>query len=111
MEKKDTLDICGGCATHSDKEKKSVPYIVHERDMARMERNNKRLWILCIVMFLAFVISNGLWMHYESQLEDVVTETQEITQDVDSGKGGNAIINDGVHVNGESKANDKNNKD
>lgn len=108
--KEDSLNTCGSCTAH-EHDKKSVPYIVHEGDMARMERNNKRLWVLCIVMFLAFVISNGLWMRYESQFEDVVTETQEITQDVDSGKGGNAIINDGVHVNGESKANGENNKD
>lgn len=106
-EKKDTLATCGGCNAHADKDKKSVPYIVHEGDMARIERNNRRLWILCIVMFLAFVVSNCLWLHYESQFEDVV-ETNEITQDVDSGDGGNAIINDGVHVNGEDKADGKN---
>ncbi len=108
-EKKDGLKTCGGCTAHEHGDKKSIPYIVHETDMARMERSNKRLWVLCIVMFLAFVISNCLWLHYESQFEDIVTETHEITQDVDSGDGGNAIINDGVRVNGESKADGKNN--
>lgn len=44
-----------------------VPYIVHESILARMERTIKRLWILCIIMFTALVISNGMWLYYESQ--------------------------------------------
>lgn len=67
----------------------SVPYIVHEGSMVRMERTNRRLWILCIILVLLLVISNASWIWYESQFEDVVT-TEEITQDVtqDSGEGG-----------------------
>lgn len=70
----DSLHKCEGCNAHGkDGEKKSVPYIVHEADMARMERHNKRLWILCIVMFLAFVASNAAWVYYESQFEKFET--------------------------------------
>lgn len=29
---------------------KDVPYIVHEGDMARMERSNRRLWIIVLVL-------------------------------------------------------------
>ena len=84
----------------------NVPYFVHEAEMARQERTVKRLWILCIIMFLALVISNAGWIYYESQFEDVVTT---VTQDLDTGIGGDAVINDGVHINGESQAisNDK----
>lgn len=82
-----------------------VPYIVHESEVARLERITKRLWILCIIIFMAFVISNCLWLYYESQWEDVVT-TQTITQDLSADGGGDAIINDGVHINGESEADD-----
>ena len=66
-----------------------IDYLVHEDQMVRMERTIKRLWILCIIIFAAFVVSNALWMYYESQFEEVVT-TSEITQDVsqDSGDGG-----------------------
>lgn len=66
-----------------------IPYIVHEGMMARQERTIRRLWILCIIIFVAFVGSNCAWMYYESQFEEVVT-TSEITQDVsqDSGDGG-----------------------
>lgn len=66
-----------------------IDYLVHEDQMVRMERTIKRLWILCIIIFMAFVGSNCAWMYYESQFEDVVT-TSEITQEVsqDSGDGG-----------------------
>lgn len=72
-EKKDSLARCDGCVSNSSKDKKSVPYIVHEGNLARMERSNRRLWILCIVIFLAFAVSNAAWMWYENQFEDVVT--------------------------------------
>ena len=66
-----------------------IDYLVHEDQMVRMERVIKRLWILCIIIFVAFVGSNCAWLYFESQFDDVVT-TSEITQDVsqDSGDGG-----------------------
>lgn len=66
-----------------------IDYLVHEDQMVRMERVIKRLWILCIIIFVAFVGSNCAWLYYENQFEEVVT-TSEITQDVsqDSGDGG-----------------------
>ena len=48
-----------------------VPYIVHEGIVARMERTIRRLWLLCIIVFVAFVVSNALWIYYESQWEVV----------------------------------------
>ena len=54
-----------------------IPYYVHEGMMARMERANRRFWILCIILFLGLVITNAGWIVYESQFEDVVTETVE----------------------------------
>ena len=81
---------------------KDVPYIVFESEMARMERVIKRLFVLMIVSVALLVGTNIFWIYYESQFEEVVT-TQEVTQDVDSGDGGDAIINDGVRINGESE--------
>ena len=83
-------------------EQQNIPYFCHEAIMARMERTIRRLWILCIVLILLLAGTNGAWIWYQSQFEDVVT-TNEITQDVDTGDGGDAVINDGVHINGESK--------
>lgn len=70
----------------------TVPYIVHEGDMARLERTVKRLWILCILLVLMLVGSNSYWLWYESQFEDVVvTTTQEVEQDADD-SGSNTFV-------------------
>lgn len=82
-------------------EQQNIPYFIHEGMMARMERTIRRLWILCIILILLLAGTNGAWIWYESQFEDIVTT--EVSQDVNSDDGGNAIINDGVHINGESK--------
>lgn len=59
-------------------EEKTVSYIVHEGMMARQERTIKRLWILCIIIFLALIGTNAGWIIYESQYQDVViTETKQ----------------------------------
>ena len=42
-----------------DNNQHNVPFIVHESIVASMERTIKRLWILCVVMFLSLVISVG----------------------------------------------------
>lgn len=83
-----------------DKNVVMVPFFVHESSITRMEQTNKRLWILCIILIVLLVGTNAGWLYYESQWE--VVETTTITQDLDTGGGGNAIINDGVHINGES---------
>lgn len=59
-----------------------VPYIVHESAMARQERTIRRLWILLILIIALLVATNGAWIWYESQFEDIVVE-----QEVDTGNG------------------------
>ena len=44
-----------------------IPFIAYEASMARMERTVKRLWVLCIIIFAAFVISNAAWVHHETK--------------------------------------------
>lgn len=61
-----------------------VPYFVHEGAMARQERTIKRLWILCIIIFLAFVLSNAAWIYYESQWA-VIETTQSVNQEIETG--------------------------
>lgn len=78
-----------------------VPYIAHESAQARQERTIKRLWILCIIMFLAFVISNTAWVYYENQFEDT-----SIMQEVETGENAPAYVNGTGEMNiGEDKAN------
>lgn len=62
----------------------TVSLYVHEAEMARQERYSKRLWILCIIMFLALVISNASWIWYESQFEDIYT-TEWCDSNADNG--------------------------
>ena len=42
----------------------SVPYIVHEASMARMERQIKRLWITVLVLIVMLVATNGARIWY-----------------------------------------------
>ena len=42
----------------------SVPYIVHESSMARMERHIKRIWITVLVLIVMLVATNGTWIWY-----------------------------------------------
>ena len=71
---------------------KDVPYIVFESEMARLERIIKKQFVLIVVAVVFLVGTNACWLWYESQFEEVTTT--EVTQDVDSGDGGDAIIND-----------------
>lgn len=75
-----------------------VPYIAYESQMARMERVIKKMFVLIIILIVLLFGTNAGWLWYESQFEDVETT---VTQELDSGEGGDAIINDGVHINGD----------
>lgn len=59
----------------------SIPYVAYEAAIARLDRANKRLWILILVLIA--VIGFLVWR--DMQYEDVVT-TETVTQD--SGDGG-----------------------
>lgn len=80
----------------------NVPYIVHESALARMERMVKRLWVTVLVFIFLLVGTNGAWLWWESQFEEITTTTYE----ADATDGGNAVINgDGsVNINGESES-------
>lgn len=71
----------------------------HEGDMARMERANKRLWIVIIILIVALCGSNAAWIIYESQFE-AIEETQ-IDAEQETEEGSNYVI--GGDFNGEAK--------
>lgn len=52
----------------------TVPYIVHEGEMARAERQLKRLWIALIVTITLLAVTNLVWIWYESQFETISYE-------------------------------------
>lgn len=76
------MENCENCKAKSCKEPESVPYIVHEASMARMERQAKRLWIAVLLLIVLLVGTNSAWLYYESQWETVY---QEVTQEADNG--------------------------
>lgn len=76
-----------------------IPFIAHEQMMVRMERTNHRLWILCIFLIIALIVTNAAWIVYESQWK--VYEEQTVTQESADGVN-NYIGNDGDIYNGEA---------
>jgi len=91
-------------------EDKMIPYFVHEGDMARLERTIKRLWVLCILLAVMLVATNGAWLWYELQFEVVETTTQEVSQDVDTGTGDATVVGIGdIYGKSETEGQDYNN--
>ena len=56
----------------------NIPFIVHESNMARMERTNKRLWILCILLVLLLLGTNVAWAIYGAKFMEEEQEELEI---------------------------------
>lgn len=52
----------------------SVPYVAHEAEVSRQERQIKRMWIALIVLIGLFFVSNMAWLIYESQFETISYE-------------------------------------
>lgn len=65
-----------------------------ELALAMAERTIKRLWILCITIFIACVLSNVCWIVYENSFEDMVV-TQENEDGYNSFIGNDGDINYG----------------
>lgn len=65
-----------------------VPYYFHEKVVDSLERVNKRLWIVLILVIVLLVATNGVWIWYESQFQDEVVSVEASTD-----SGGTAIAN------------------
>lgn len=75
-----------------------IPFFAHEMQMARMDRVNKRLWIVLVMLIIFLVGTNAGWIIYESQFDDE-TYTYEVQQD--SGDGGqNTYTGNTVRITG-----------
>lgn len=82
--------------------KTDIPYIVYEGEMARSERNFKRLWITIVILIALLVATNTGWLVYESQFETVETTQIEAEQD---GSGVNIVGGGDVNYGAESHDN------
>ena len=63
---------CNHCGTNNAPA--SVPYVVHESTVARMERIIKRQWIALIVAICMLFGAFGLFVWYESLYETISYE-------------------------------------
>ena len=73
------MENCENCKAKSCKEPESVPYIVHEASMARMERQAKRLWIAVLLLIVLLVGTNAAWLFYKAQFKVQTSETVTTT--------------------------------
>lgn len=78
----------------------NIPFIAFEGATSRLERSNRRLWIVILVLIVALIGTNAGWLIYESQFEDI-TITQEAEND-----GGDIVMNGegDLTINGQSEA-------
>lgn len=85
----------------------SIPYYLHEGEMFRLERLNKRWFIAFLIVLVMLFVTNGAWIIYENTFEDVTTtETYTATTEA----GGNAVAygTGGIYFNGESNLHENN---
>jgi len=83
----------------SEQEKmEMIPYFVHEGEMTRMERTNKRWFIAFLIVLSILFATNIGWVIYESQFVEEV-----VTQEVDTGDGAAVVSGTGDAIYGEGK--------
>ena len=82
---------CNSCKERQ-KQAEPIPFIAYESGMARMERTNKRLWVVVIILIVALIASNAGWIYYESSFID---ESIIVEQENEDGYN-NYIGNDGA---------------
>ena len=73
------------CKTCKEGRTSDVPFIVHEADMARMERTNKRSTTIIVLLIIALL---GSWIGFvihENQYETVTETTQTVWQSSNTG--------------------------
>lgn len=74
------------CENCKAKQVDSVPYVVHESDMARMSKVIEGLWIIILILIVLLVGTNIAWIAYESQFETVSeTVAQDVWQETSGG--------------------------
>ena len=57
--------------------REQIPYIVHEGAMSRMERVNKRLIAIIVLLIVLLVSSNIAWLIHESKYQDICIEAEQ----------------------------------
>lgn len=77
----------------------SIPYFVHEGDMDRVDRMNKRLTVALVLTIVLMFLSNGIWL-YEWMQYDYVSEDEEtVTTSYEQDGSGTNIMGNHNEVN------------
>lgn len=63
----------------------------YEIAIGSLQMQSKRLFILCIILIVVLVGTNGAWLYYEKQFEDI-----SMTQETSTEGGGDAIVNGAI---------------
>lgn len=82
-------------------DKINVNYILDSQG-ARLERTNKRLFILTVILTIILFVTNSLWAVDELQTTDEIS----VEQEVDTGEGNTYLNGIGDFNYGESEAKD-----
>lgn len=80
---------------------KNVQFVVFESTVSRLDKINKRNWILIIILIALLFLTNGAWLYYESQWEYTTTT---VTQENENGYN-SYIGSDGEIIYGETESN------
>ena len=86
---------CESCKS-KNQQAADVPYIAYEAALTKAEFSFKRLWAAIILLIVLLVGTNGAWIWYQSQFEDIA-----ISQENEDGYN-NFVGNDGDIFNGET---------
>jgi hypothetical protein len=78
-----------------------IPYVAFESAQIRLERTNRRWFIICIILIFLLLATNMGWLYWESQFS--TTESTEVSQDIDTGNGDAFVAGIGDVVYGESE--------
>lgn len=75
----------------------NVSFLAHESDMNRLERANRRSWIMCLILIVALIATNAAWIYYESQWQYTEEKTEiEAEQEGDVNIIGGGDVNYGA---------------
>lgn len=76
----------------------AISYYEHEQEIARSENHTRRWAVAALIAFLALIGTNVGWIVYESQYQNVITETYTAETD-QGGDAQNVIARDKATVN------------
>ena len=83
----------------------TIPYFVHEGDMDRMDRTNKRLVVALILSIVLLFVSNGIWLLAWSQYDYETTDEETVTTTYSQDGTGTNIMGNHNEVNNGTEGN------